>query len=195
MANPGSDRSSRLAVTFDLVHGQVRLGDGDTATAVLVPTSVWASLVIAAGPEAARAAGRAFGESLGARILSKLGVGAFGDGSVEDAVYALAEELALVGLGALSLERWGRALVLVVESSSSSDAQPVLDDFVVAVLEGTLVQASRRDVHVRRIARDGAALRTLIGSASTTARVGKWLDDGVPWGDAITRLHTRGTIA
>ena len=195
MANPGSDRSSRLAVTFDLAHGQVRLGEGDTARAVLVPAAVWARLVVAAGPEAARAAGRVFGETLGDRLAASLGTGTFVDGTIDAAVHALAEELAVVGLGALSLERWGQALVLVIESAPSSDAQPAMDDFVAAVLEGTLSRAARRDVHVRRLARDGAVLRTIVGSAAALGRLGKWLDEGVPWGDALTRLHAREASA
>ena len=91
---------------------------------------------------------------------------------------------ALAGLGSLSLERWGRALLLVV------DASPLADSAVLGyVLGAALSSATGRDVSVARLAKDGARSRYLVASASSVERASKWIAEGVSWGDVLVRLH------
>src|SRR5262249_55758598 len=104
------------AVTFDLSHGLVHLEGAPSR--LLVPAEALGALAAAAGAEATRAFGRTLGEALGRRAGGRLAEGGGLRGASADAVIEhLGGELALAGLGSLSLERWGRALVLVVDQS------------------------------------------------------------------------------
>jgi hypothetical protein len=168
-------------VTFDLEKGRVHLADArdDSARMVVVPAQALARLIAAAKDEGV-SVGRALGEAIGGRIGPKEDANA----SVDHALASLAEELALLGLGAVSLERWGRALLVVVD-----DAAELGDDFLAAVIEGTLSKATSRQVHARALGRSGHRLRIFVGRAATVEKLGKMLGDGVGWGDAIVRLH------
>src|SRR5215469_14307836 len=97
------------AVRFDLPHGSVRAG-GEEERVLLVPTSALDELVLSAPPEAVEALGRALGAAIGRRAASRMDAKS---ASVEAFVTQLAGEAAIAGIGALSVERWGRALVVV----------------------------------------------------------------------------------
>lgn len=171
------------AVTFDLAHGLVHLEGAPSR--LLVPAEALSALAAAAGDDAARAFGKALGAPLGSRVAYRL-VGAEGTrtASVEAVVDHLGGELALAGLGSLSLERWGRALLLVV------DASPLADSAVLGyALAAALSSATGRDVSVARLAKDGARSRYLVASASSADRAAKWIAEGVSWGDVLVRLH------
>jgi hypothetical protein len=168
-------------VTFDLEKGRVHLADArdDSARMVVVPAQALARLVAAAKDEGA-AVGRALGEAIGARI----GPSQDADASVDHALASIAEELGLLGLGAVSLERWGRALIVVLD-----DAADLGDDFLAAVIEGTLHKATSRDVHARSLGRNGSKLRVFVGRAATAEKLAGLLGEGIGWGDALVRLH------
>ena len=101
------------AVELDLRQGAIRLSDH--APRALVPMSSLLALLHSAGLDAARAFGHRLGEAATARIASRLGSpGAIAGASAEAVVTELGAELALLGLGSLSLERWGRAAVFAV---------------------------------------------------------------------------------
>lgn len=176
------------AVTFDLPNGQVRLASGhpeaDNGRAVIVPAAALAALAAAAGDGPAHALGRAIGESLGARVKARLDVSG---GSLDAVLGELATELALVGLGTLSIERWGRALVLCVSDAPFATASG--DALLAAALSAMVSAASGREVHTTPLARDGRDLRVLVGNGASVERVQGWLTAGVAWGEAITRLH------
>ena len=112
MASPPFDASK--AVTFDLSRGQIQKDDEPR---LLVSASALLALCQAAGVDAtgvfARAAGDAIGRAI-ARRFERTGSDAR-DASVETVVEHLSGELAVAGFGTLSAERWGRALVLVVD--------------------------------------------------------------------------------
>jgi hypothetical protein len=172
------------AVTFDLARGLVRLDD-DSAR-LLVPASALLTLLKAAGPQAAAAFARSLGEPLGARVAARLsGADAIRAASPETVVDQLGGELALVGLGALALERWGRALLLVVERSPLGE-DPSL---VGAVLEGALQGATGRAVHCVQLS-SGAQCRFLVTGEAAAHKAREWLQGGVSWGEVIARLHT-----
>ncbi len=176
---------ARSAVTFDLSRGHVRLSQGDSGRAVVVPAPALVALAKAAGPAATTALGNAIGLELGGRLRTRLaGIDGIRARTVEVMATELATELAVVGLGTLSLERWGRALVLVVD-----DAPDESDELLAAVLGTTLAEASGSPLGARKLAREGRTLRLLVAGAPALARLETCLAEGVSWGDALTRLH------
>lgn len=173
------------AVTFDLQHGLVHLEGAPSR--LLVPADALVGLAKAAGADAAATFGRALGEAMGRRVASRL---AAGDGvraaSIEAVIEHLGGELALAGLGSLGLERWGRALVLVVDQSPlGADGDGVL----AGALAGALEAAAGASVRALLLARDGVRARFLIGGSVGVDKVRAWLAEGVPWGEALVRLH------
>jgi hypothetical protein len=170
------------AVTFDLAHGLVHL-EGAPAR-LLVPAEALVLLAGAAGPEATATFGRLLGEALGLRVASRLAAAA---APVEAVVEHLGGELALSGLGSLGLERWGRALVLVVDQSPLGAAG---DGLLEAVLAGAVEAASGRDVCAVRLGREGVRARFFVGGVPGAVKLKGWLSQGLSWGDALVRLHT-----
>jgi hypothetical protein len=173
------------AVTFDLAHGLVHVEGAREG--VLVPAEALVHLAKAAGPAAWAAFGAAIGGAMGARVASRLGdVRA---ASVELVVEHLAGELALAGLGALSLERWGQAMVLVVNHAPLGEAG---DNLLEAALTGALEMATGAPAVATRLQRDGGRARFFVGSAAVAARLRALVDQGAMWGEALLRLHRRG---
>src|SRR5262249_3726921 len=112
MANPPFDASK--AVTFDLSRGQIQKED---ESRLLVSASALLTLCQAAGPDATSTFGHAAGVAIGEAIARRF-ERAGGDAkaaATETVIEHLAGELAVAGFGALSIERWGRALVLLVD--------------------------------------------------------------------------------
>jgi len=105
---------------------------------------------------------------------------------VEVVVEHLGGELALAGLGSLALERWGRAAVLVVDQSPlGAGGDAVLE----GVLAGAIAAAAGRPALALLLGREGSRARFLLGSDAGVTRVRAWLAGGVPWGEALVRLH------
>ena len=183
----------KKAVTFDLPAGQVRLTAGtDTSRAVIVPAAALSAVANAAGETAARELGLATGRMLGARVATRLeSPAAVRDASLDRVVAELATELAVVGLGTLALERWGRALIATITDSPIDGAAG--DALLAAVIEGMLASSSGRDVRTLPLARTGNLLRVLVANVASIERVVTMLGEGVSWGDAITRLHAPRT--
>jgi hypothetical protein len=173
------------AVTFDLAEGLVRREGAARQAELVVPSDALLALAEAAGNEATAAFGRAAGGAMGRRVAGRLG-GAAGSASVEVVIEHLAAELALAGLGALSLERWGKAAVLVVEGCPLGAAG---DRLVEALLAGAIEEALGRSVNAPRLARDGARARFLLAGPEGAERVRSWSAEGVPWTEALVRLH------
>ena len=179
------------AITFDLASGLVHLEGAPSR--LLVPADALAALCGAAGGEATSAFGRSLGAPMGRRVARRFegeGESSSGEGvrqaSVEAIVDHLGGEIALAGLGALSLERWGHALVIVVDSSPLEGAG---DRLIEAVIEGALEAATGRAVRSLLIARDGARARFLVAGSAGVEKAKALLAQGVSWGEALTRLH------
>jgi hypothetical protein len=135
------------------------------------------------------------GQAMGRRVATRFAQHANGGGEGETAVRGatieivvdhLGGEVALVGLGSLALERWGKALVLVVDQSPLGAPGDLL---VAAVLEAALEEASGRTLRTSAIDREGTRARFLVASSSAITKVHGWLREGVTWGDALARLH------
>jgi len=171
------------ALKFDFGRGQVTLqGQGPC---MVVPRQALLELLTAAGDEAARNFGHQLGAEVGHRIVERLG-SSIHQVSVEVFVDQLGGELALLGLGALSVERWNRALVLVMQGASGGAAFTAL---LRAVVSGALQRALSRDAAVLELMQSESELRLLVVSKFAAPQVQKWLGDQVPWGEVIARLH------
>lgn len=181
MASPSFDATH--AVRFDLAHGAVRAGEGTDAL-LLVPSSALVELTLSAPVDAIDALGRALGAAIGRRAAARLSDAR--GASVESFVTQLAGEAAVAGIGALRVERWGRALVIVIERSPLNGA--LLLPAVAALVEA----ASGRKVWCTLLMRDEHVARVLVGSERGTERVRAWIEGGVPWGEALAKLHGGG---
>lgn len=180
MSHPPFDPSR--AVTFDLAHGQVHLEDAPRR--VLVPAEALLSLSAQAGDDALRALARALGEPMGRRLSRRLGE--MKAATISAVVEHLGGELALLGLGSLALERWGRALVLVVDQSPFGEEGDVL---LAATVEAALAQATGRELGCVVLDRDEARVRFLVVNPSSAKEAREWLEEGQSWGDVLVRLH------
>jgi hypothetical protein len=94
--------------------------------------------------------------------------------------------LALAGLGSLSIERWGRALVLRVSGSPFGSEG---DALLAAVLEGAIQRGLGRDASVVPLERSEGAARFLAVNASAAESVKDWLSEGVGWGEILSKLN------
>lgn len=180
MAEPAFDPSG--AVRFDVTSGAA--SDARGARLVLVPTAALEALEQTT-PGALTHLGGEVGRGCGARVAARLG----GDDGVRAAtlelvVSHLAGELAIAGLGAVHVERWGRALVLAVANPGVSS-----DGFLGAALSGALAAASGRDVAIAPLGREGATARYFVGAPQTVAKVRERVSDGRPWSDVLGALQ------
>lgn len=189
MAEPRFDASK--SVTFDLASGLVHLEGAPLR--VLAPPDALLALAGAAGPDATRAFGRALGSPMGQRVAQRLAGAADGSehavrgASLEAVIEHLGTELALVGLGSLAAERWGRALVLVVDHCPL--AAGTGDVLLAAVLESALAAATGRTASVGVVARDSVRARFFVGNATAMRKLHGLIGTGTGWAEAIARLH------
>jgi len=190
MANPPFDASK--AVTFDLSRGQIQKEDNETR--LLVSARALAALCRGAGAEATSAFGRAIGDSIGAAIATRFerAGSTAKSASTESVVEHLAGELALAGFGTLAAERWGRALVLVVDHAPERTDG---DNLIEPLLAAALSKSTSVEVKCVRLTREGDRARFLVTGAKGANKVRDWLKEGVSWGEVLVRLHPPATTA
>lgn len=179
MASPSDSFDPTGAVRFDLRSGSASDSRGDRL--VLVPSAALELL----SSEALAKIGEEIGRSCGARIAARLG----GDSAVrgaalETVITHLAGELAIAGIGALHVERWGRAMVAIVTNASVAD-----DAFVAAVLSASLSSASGRSAVAAPLGREGDVARYFIGSAATSERVRGLAASGKGYAEIVATLQ------
>jgi hypothetical protein len=167
------------AVRFDLPHGSVRTGGADESV-LLVPANALESLALSGPPEVVADFGRALGEAIGRRAAARVDPHA---ASLEVFVTELAGEAAIAGVGRMGIERWGRALVVVVEGTKLPSA------LLAPLVGGAVEAATGRRVASSLLSRDEHTARVLVASEGGVARVREWVASGVPWGQALTKLH------
>ncbi len=165
------------SVVFDLNRGQVKLDGGGAV--LVVPTEALAQLDGAA----LRQFGSLLGRQSGSRIRARLsGVGV----SLEAMVDQLGGEMALGGLGSLTIERWGQALVVVVENCVlGAQAHELMSAYVEAALHA----AVGREVTALFLQQTPQSFRLLLCGKAASARVKGWIAGGGSWGDALVALH------
>lgn len=167
------------AVRFDLRTGSASDSRGERL--VLVPSAALDLL----SSEALAKIGEHIGTACGARVASRLGGDSGVRGSdVETVISHLAGELAIAGVGAVHVERWGRALLVVVSNASITD-----DAFVGAVLGAALSAASGRTVVAAALGREGAEVRFFLGSAATSERVRGLVAEGKGYAEIVASLQ------
>jgi hypothetical protein len=186
MTSPPFDAAK--ALTFDLSRGQIL--DGGAGARVLVPAAGLLALCGAAPKDSLAAFGRALGESIGgavARRFERAGVTAV-TASVDEVANYLGGELAVAGFGVLAIERWGRALVLVIDNGPDHANS---DKVLALLLASAVSRATGLDTECVRLARDGQSSRFLVTSRAAAEQVGEWIDAGTPWAEALARLHAK----
>jgi hypothetical protein len=166
------------AVRFELDRGSVH-AHGE-ARVVIVPVEAIDAI---ASSSAADAVASAIGTAVGKRVLSR--IGDVRAATIEAVTTQLAGELAVAGYGALSLERWGRALVLVVEGSALPAA--MLERVIASALSAA---SGSQGIACATLGRDATTARVLVASEGAADRARQWIASGVAWGDVLTRLHT-----
>jgi sarcosine oxidase gamma subunit len=178
------------AVTFDLAYGHVHM-DG-APNRVLVPSDALVEVCEAAGEEATASLGHAIGTAMGRRVAVRVGRGAedrqsaVARATFELVVEHLAGELALAGLGSLSVERWGKAVVFVLDQSPLGErGDALLGETLQAAMQALSNQAGR----VVRIERSGVRARFLLVAAAAVEGVRMRLREGQSWGTVLAKLH------
>lgn len=151
---------------------------------VLVPASALEALDRTT-PGALAHIGAEVGRGCGARVAARLG----GDAAVrsstlEVVVTHLAGELAIAGLGAVHLERWGKAMVIVVTNPGVNS-----DGFLGAVLAGAIGAATGREVAIQSLGRDGSVARYFVGAQPTALKARSLLSQGKSWGEILSILQ------
>jgi hypothetical protein len=171
------------AVTFDLAHGEIRLED--EARRVLVAADALVQLCDAAGGDAVTSFGRSLGEGIARRIAGGI-EGSVRDASLETVVDHLSGEWALAGLGSLHFERWGHALVVIIDHAlSGPSGEGLLESTLAAAISG----AAGGVLSCVRLAREEGRVRFLVTGSTGAEKVRGWLGSGVAWADALGRLQ------
>jgi hypothetical protein len=170
------------AVTFDLSRGLVRLR-GESPQ-VLIPAEL---LVAACEGGAANQLGSRLGAFLAARLRKRLG------DTVEQphdvVIEQLAGELALAGLGALRLERWGAAVVFVL---GACPLGPYSGDFVEAMLAAALVEIGQRELAVVSLGQSGVERRYAMLAPPVATQLRRKLEVGESWQALLAGLKRGG---
>jgi hypothetical protein len=152
----------------------------DSLRTAIVSVEALAQLCAAAGDDAAARFGRAMGEAMGSRVAKRVGA----DGATTEAfVEHLGGELAVCGLGVLAIERWGRALVFVVQGGG------VPASVTGALLEGALQKATGRAAASVRLMQEPDRERYLLTSEQAARQAVQWLAEGASWGEVLVKLH------
>lgn len=184
MAGPAFDPSG--AVRFDMKSGAA--SDARGTRLVLVPAAALEALERST-PGALAYLGSEVGKGCGDRVAARLG----GDGAVRAAtlevvVTHLAGELAIAGLGAVHVERWGRALVIVVANPGVAS-----DGFMGAALAAALLSATGREVAIAPLGREGTTARYFVGAQATVVKARSLVSQGKSWGDVLSALQKGAT--
>ena len=184
------------AVTFDLQFGHIHL-DG-APTRVMVPADALVALCQAAGEDETAAFAHAIGEAVGRRVGVRLAGGsanrheAVRAAGLEQVVSQLAGELAVLGIGSVSAERWGKALVLIVDQSPFGDEG---DGLLAEILQSALHALINSSARVVLLERDGVRARFLAVSGAAVEGVRERLAAGESWGSVIASMHQKAKQA
>jgi len=185
MAGQHPSFDATRAIRFDLAAGAVRATNHDERL-LLVPSSALDDLILSAPADTVDAFGRSLGAAIGRRAAARLGPeGADGarSAAIESVITQLAGEAALAGVGVLAFERWGRAMVVLVEGS------PLPAALLAPLVASAIEEVAGRAVACTLLARDARTARVLVGSDRAVARVRDAIAAGTSWGDAMVMLQ------
>ena len=170
------------SVCFELPEGSVRVR-GEPV--VVLPAHVLETLLHAA-PSASRGdMGRDVGYVMGRMMAARLGgADEVRGASIEKVVTELATEVALLGLGLVHVERWGRALVIGVTGGPLAHQTELL----AGLLGGAISAATGAQANAISLADS----RYFIGNPRACDRLRGLLAGGMAWGDALAHLQSGG---
>ena len=172
------------AVRFDMTNGST--SDSRGVNFVLVPAAALEALDRTT-PGALAHLGSEVGRACGARIVAKLGDEAQVRSATLDVIVThLAGELAIAGLGSVSVEQWGKALVVVLANPTVNS-----DGFCAGALAGAVSVASGREVCMVPIGRDGNVARFYIGTQQTMIRCRSLVSSGKTWMEILQALQPK----
>lgn len=178
MTAPSFDSAG--AVRFDLPRGAVYAAAEDERL-LLIPSQALDGLAKWANGDALEAFGRALGTAVGRRAAAR--IGNLATASMDQFVTQLAGEAALAGAGLVEIERWGRALVVVL-------GEPALPaNMAASFVSGAIAAATGRAVAAVLLSSDDRAARVLVTSDQGAARVRSWVASGCSWGEALAKLN------
>ncbi|MEO7113744.1 MAG: hypothetical protein ABI183_25115, partial [Polyangiaceae bacterium] len=101
-----------------------------------------------------------------------------------------AAEIALAGFGVLSIERWGKALVILLEVAPAFDS-PFFASLLEAAVGAATTWSTRASLACLPLSNDDGS-RFLIARGSSAEQVRMWISSGVPWAEALRRLQRDG---
>ncbi len=168
------------ALVFDLNQGTLRDDEGNAR--VNLPAAALLRLCEQAGPEAQKDFAQSLGSDLGRRIFERLEKGGT-HASLELWASHLGGHLALIGLGDLSIEQWGKALVLSV-----SDHPKTASELVGQLLRAALQRALGRDTALVSF-ESGTKTSYLVVAPQTENKVKTMVQGGAGLGQVIEQLH------
>ncbi len=168
------------AIIYDLARGQLK--DEEGAARVNLPVQLLLRLCEQAGEEASRDFAQALGGEFGRRIRDRMGEVA-PKANVESWTEHLGGQFALVGLGDLSIETWGRALVVKI-TGAPKGTETLLGPTVSAALQ----RALGRDA-VTIAFPDSDSTSFLVVSPETAGKASDLAAQGHSLGQVVEALH------
>lgn len=168
---------------FDLAKGAVRSRDGERL--LVLSDNVVAPLVSAAVEAGDLTAVRRLGRQLGASAKGELG-GDTGPLPAEDVLGAAAGLLGIFGWGRLTVDRWGDALVAILDELPGLDTEHL---GVAALLGGLFSSLSDREVACVPVSNDGIFL---VVDPSVAQQIWKWSRAGDDIATIVGRLAPEG---
>ena len=168
------------AIVYDLACGQLR--DDEGASRLNLPTHLLLRLCEHAGEQGTSEFAHALGDDLGRRLADQLGDERT-NADIEAWTEHLGGQVALVGLGDLKVEQWGRALVLRI-SGAPEGTTKILE----GVLEGALQRGLSRQTRLVGFDRDGET-EFLVLSSDAADRVRSMAQTGAGLGQIVEELH------
>lgn len=168
------------AFIYDLARGQLR--DDEGASRLNLPAHVLLRLCEHAGPEGTSEFAQTLGAELGRRVADKLG-SEKDAANVEVWTEHLGGQLALVGLGDMKVEQWGRALVLRI-----SGAPDGMTKILEGVLEGALQRGLSRKATAVGFER-GNETEFLVVSDDAAPHIRSLAKGGSSLGHVVEELH------
>lgn len=168
------------AIVYDLARGQLR--DDEGAFRLNVPAHLLFRMCEHAGSDATSEFAQSLGAEVGRRIADRLGDDV-GRAGLEAWTEHLGGQVALLGLGNLRVERWGKALVLRV-----SDYPPGSEGLLADVLKGALQRALGKDVGVLSFG-DPESTAYLVLSPASAERARGLQAAGQGLGQVVETLH------
>ena len=184
------------ALRFDLARGRVSLGG--VAARVVLPVEALSLLCRGLSDAQLSDFGHGVGNIVGQRVVERIGQN-LSTLETPELVDHLGGELALMGLGSLTVEFWGRAMVISVVDSPfvfGDGNRPDHGDVLLSsVLAGALLRITSRELAVVPLTRSDNAVRFVVCSPVAKEHIESWLSEGCHYGEALARLNESGDRA